>query len=101
MFSFQCKRVGEFGPQRVRDAIAKHTVGATKKVLLLTNIASPQARGVVNDYPDWEIWDREDISYKIRQLSIDDQVRLVDIFFRGQRFALLGVNEAGPWETSD
>ncbi|WP_316176348.1 helix-turn-helix domain-containing protein [Bradyrhizobium sp. SZCCHNRI1073] len=100
-FSFQCKRVDEFGPQKVRDAVAKHTVIAAKKVLLLTNIASPQARTAIKDFPDWEIWDREDISYKIRQLPPADQVRLVDIFFRGQRFALLGVNEAGPWETSE
>lgn len=28
-------------------------------------------------------------------------MRLVDIFFRGQRFALLGLNEAGPWETGE
>ncbi|WP_426435623.1 helix-turn-helix domain-containing protein [Bradyrhizobium genosp. P] len=100
-FSFQCKRVDEFGPQKVHAAIAKHTVAATKKILLLTKIASPQTRAAIKDYPDWEIWDKEDISYKIRQLSIDDQVRLVDIFFRGQRFALLGVTEAGPWETSE
>lgn len=100
-FSFQCKRVDQFGPQKVRDAVAKHTAAAAKKVLLLTKIASPQDRAVIKDHPDWEIWDREDISYKIRQFPIADQVRLVDIFFRGQRFALLGVNEAGPWETSD
>jgi transcriptional regulator with XRE-family HTH domain len=100
-FSFQCKRVDEFGPQKVRAAIAKHTVDAAKKVLLLTKVASPQVRVVIKDHPEWEIWDREDISYKIRQLPVAEQVRLVDIFFRGQRFALLGVNEAGPWETSD
>ena len=80
-FSFQCKRVDEFGPQKVRDAIAKHTVTAAKKVLLLTKIASPQARAVLTEKPEWEIWDREDIAYKIRQLSMADQVRLVDIFF--------------------
>lgn len=101
VFSFQCKRVGEFGPQKVHAAVAKHTVTAAKKVLLLTKVASPQARTAIKDHPDWEIWDREDISYKIRQLPVADQVRLVDIFFRGQRFALLGVNEAGPWETSE
>jgi transcriptional regulator with XRE-family HTH domain len=100
-FSFQCKRVGEFGPQKVHAAIAKHAVAAAKKVLLLTKVASPQARAAIKEHPEWEIWDREDISYKIRQLSVADQVRLVDIFFRGQRFTLLGVNEAGPWETGD
>jgi transcriptional regulator with XRE-family HTH domain len=100
-FSFQCKRTGEFGPQKVHAAVAKHTVAAAKKVLLLTKVASPQARAAMKAYPGWEIWDREDISYNIRQLSIDEQVRLIDIFFRGQRFALLGIDEAGPWEISE
>ena len=100
-FSFQCKRVGEFGPQKVRAAVAKHTAVAAKKILLLTKVTSPQAREVIKENTEWEIWDREDISYKIRQLPVADQVRLVDIFFRGQRFALLGINEAGPWETSE
>jgi transcriptional regulator with XRE-family HTH domain len=100
-FSFQCKRTDEFGPQKVHAAVAKHTVVAAKKILLLTKVASPQARAAMKEHPGWEIWDREDISYNIRQLSIDEQVRLVDIFFRGQRFALLGIDEAGPWETSE
>jgi transcriptional regulator with XRE-family HTH domain len=98
-FSFQCKRTEEFGPRKVHDAAVKHTVAATKKVLLLTKVASPQARAAMNEHPGWEIWDREDISYRIRQLSIEEQIRLVDIFFRGQRFPLLGENDAGPWET--
>jgi transcriptional regulator with XRE-family HTH domain len=100
-FSFQCKRTGEFGPQKVHAAVAKHTVSSAKKVLLLTKVASPQARAAMKEHPGWEIWDREDISYSIRQLSVAEQIRLVDIFFRGQRFALLGIDEAGPWETSE
>jgi transcriptional regulator with XRE-family HTH domain/chromosome segregation and condensation protein ScpB len=99
-FSFQCKRTGEFGPQKVHAAVAKHTAAATKKMLLLTKVASPQARAAMKEHPGWEMWDREDISHRIRQLSIGEQIRLVDIFFRGQRFALLGIDEAGPWETS-
>src|SRR4029077_926044 len=46
-FSFQCKRVGEFGPQKVRAAVAKHTAVAAKKILLLTKVASPQAREAI------------------------------------------------------
>ncbi len=99
--TFQCKRIEEFGPQRVRAAIAKHTVAASRKVLLLSNIASPQARTVLDDHPDWEIWDREDISLRVRSLPVADQRELVDTFFRGRRLELLGEPEAGPWMTSD
>lgn len=98
--SIQCKRTTDFGPQKVRAAIEAHTVPASKKILLLSKIVSPQARAAAHEYPGWEIWDKEDLSLKARQLSKHEQVRLVDTFFNGQRLALLGVNDAGPWETT-
>lgn len=101
-FTFQCKRVDDFGPKKVHAAVAKHTRVATKKFLLLTRpAASPQARQAIREYVDWDIWDREDVSRIIRQhLSKDQQLRLVDTFFYGQRLALLGETEAGPWQTT-
>jgi transcriptional regulator with XRE-family HTH domain len=98
--TFQCKRVEEFGPQKVRAAIAKHNTPATEKFLLLSNIASPQSRAVLADHPDWQIWDREDISRRVRSLPQADQRELVDTFFRGKRLELLGEPEAGPWMTT-
>ncbi|KPF90587.1 hypothetical protein IP86_25610 [Rhodopseudomonas sp. AAP120] len=98
--SFQCKRVTKFGPGKVRAAVTAHTVVATKKVLLLTKVASPKERAELKSEPDWEIWDREDISHIVRQLPKEEQIRLVDIFFRGQRFALLGEDYTSPWETT-
>lgn len=101
-FTFQCKRVDDFGPAKVDKAVAKHTRVAAKKYLLLTRpAASPQARKAIAEYEDWDILDREDVSRIIRQqLTKDQQLRLVDTFFRGQRLALLGETEAGPWQTS-
>lgn len=100
-YTFQCKRVEKFGAEKVHTAVVKHTRTATKKHLLLTRIASPQARQAIREYDDWDIWDREDVSRIIRQqLSKDQQIRLVDTFFRGQRLALLGETEAGPWQTT-
>ncbi|AEG00353.1 helix-turn-helix domain-containing protein [Methylomonas methanica] len=100
-FTFQCKRVDDFGPKKVHTAVASHTRVATKKHLLLTRVASPQARQAIREYDDWDIWDREDVSRIIRQhLSKDQQIRLVDTCFRGQRLALLGETEAGPWQTT-
>lgn len=100
-FTFQCKRVDDFGPKKVHTAVSKHTREATKKYLLLTRIASPQARQAICGHDGWDIWDREDVSRIIRQyLSKDQQIRLVDTFFRGQRLALLGETEAGPWQTT-
>jgi len=98
---FQCKRVDEFGPQKVHATVAKHTGNAKKKFLLLTRVASPQAREAIRQHPTWDIWDKEDISLRIRQLPKDEQRRLVDIFFPKQRQALLGDTESSPWQSAE
>ncbi|MEA2877872.1 MAG: hypothetical protein QOF14_3068 [Hyphomicrobiales bacterium] len=101
IYSFQCKRTEEFGPQKVLAAIAKHTVPAKKKFLLLSRVASPQAREALGGHKDWDLWDKDDLSAKIRSLPKIDQIALVDVFFAGRRLELLGVSEEGVWETTD
>ncbi|HYW93086.1 MAG TPA: hypothetical protein VFA95_11625 [Gammaproteobacteria bacterium] len=95
--TYQCKRHKQFGPAKIETAVKAHIRQADKKVLLLTRIASPQARGAIAAHSDWELWDKEDVAKRIRQLPKSEQIRLVDIFFPGQRLALLGEVEAGPW----
>ncbi|MGD9728693.1 MAG: helix-turn-helix domain-containing protein [Bradyrhizobium sp.] len=97
--TFQCKRVEQFGPDKVHSAVAKHKRKAKKSFLVLSRIATPQARLAINSHAGWDIWDKEDISRQIRELPMDEQRRLVDIFFRGQRLALIGETEPGPWQT--
>ena len=100
-FSFQCKCTGEFGPAKVRAVVTSHKRKAAKKFFLLTRVASPQARDAITKHRGWDIWDKEDISLRIRELSKEEQKQLVDVFFRGQRLALLGEDESGPWQTPD
>jgi len=95
--TYQCKRHKEFGAAKVEAAVKAHVHRADKKILLLTRIASPQARNAVANHLDWELWDKEDVAKRVRQLPKSEQIRLVDIFFPGQRLALLGEVEAGPW----
>lgn len=95
--TYQCKRHEQFGPAKVKAAVNAHVRRSDKKVLLLTRIASPQARDAMAAHSDWELWDKEDVAKRIRQLPKSEQIRLVDIFFPGQRLALLGEVEAGPW----
>jgi transcriptional regulator with XRE-family HTH domain len=97
--TFQCKRVAEFGPQKVRDVVTKQTFPADRNYLLITRTASPDARAAIDPHKEWELWDRDDISRKVRQLPVDDQKRLVRIYFPGQELALLGVSPHSPWET--
>lgn len=100
IYSFQCKRTEEFGPQKVHAAVAKHTIKADKKFLVLSRVASPQAREAMSRHKNWDIWDRDDLSAKVRGLPKIEQIALVDIFFAGRRFDLLGVAEEGVWETT-
>jgi transcriptional regulator with XRE-family HTH domain len=99
--SFQCKRVVRFGPAKLREAVATHTAQAAKKIILLARIASPKTREAVQLHAGWAIWDKEDISRRVRELPKDEQVKLVDIFFPKQRFALLGHSAGGRWQTAE
>jgi len=96
--SFQCKRVDQFGPAKIEKAVAEHTKQATKKIIVLARVASPKARDAVQMHCGWDIWDKEDISRRVRQLSIEQQVQLVNTFFPQQRFPLLGKTADGRWQ---
>jgi len=98
--SFQCKKVERFGPADVAKAVKSHVAEADERFLVLSRIASPQAAQTLRGYAGWKLWDKEDLSGLVRmRLSPEVQNRLVDIYFRGQRMALLGREEIGPWLT--
>jgi transcriptional regulator with XRE-family HTH domain len=99
--SFQCKRVNEFAPQKVLTAVAEQTYVADLKVLLLSSVASPSSRDALATHPDWELWDREDITRRLHDLPLVDRVDLVDRYFSGQRLDLLGIDEAGPIQSPE
>ncbi|HET7085149.1 MAG TPA: helix-turn-helix domain-containing protein [Rhizomicrobium sp.] len=100
--TFQCKRVTRFGPAEVEKAVAAHTEPTDRPHLVLSRVASPQTAAALRAHAGWVLWDKEDISRLVRtDLAVPDRVRLVDMFFPGQRFALLGVNAPGPWLRAD
>ncbi|MFC3111059.1 helix-turn-helix domain-containing protein [Undibacterium arcticum] len=99
LHTYQCKRVAEFGPEKVKKAIKDQTIAAKKKHLLLSRVASPDARGEIKRVRGWDLWDQVDITRVFRTLPKREQVRIVDIYFPTQRFALTGELAAGPWQT--
>ena len=101
VWSFQCKRVERFGKAKIDKAIAYHSVEADRAFLVLSKIASPAAVETVEAHSGWALWDKQDLTRKIRTLPVETQERLVDIYFRGQRMALLGRSEPGPWLTPE
>lgn len=100
-FTFQCKREKYFGPAKVKAAVAEHTAEADKKVILLSRLATPDAREEIAKFAGWELWDQEDISRKIRGLAVEEQKRIVRTFFRPYEMALLGESAQSPWESFD
>ncbi|CAE6958600.1 Helix-turn-helix protein [Ectopseudomonas oleovorans] len=99
--SFQCKRVNEFGAQKVHTAVAEQTYAAELKVLLLSSVASPGSRDAMAAHTGWELWDREDITRRFHDLPLVDRLDLVDRYFSGQRLDLLGIDEPGPIQSPE
>lgn len=96
--ALQCKRAEAFGPRDVEKVVEKATRDVERRILVLSRVASPQTGEAVRHHPGWELWDKATLSRLIRtELSLADQARFVDIFFRGQRMALLGIPEPGAW----
>jgi transcriptional regulator with XRE-family HTH domain len=94
----QCKRHREFGPAAVKKAINEVTIAAPKNYLFLSRlIATPAARKEAGKHATWELWDGEDISRHIRNLSREQAVRIVDTYFPGHRESFLGISAPGPW----
>lgn len=101
IWSVQCKRVQRFGPADVDKVIRHHNFSADRRFLVLSRVASPQTAQAAAGYDGWTLWDKHDINRIVRTLPGEAQDRLVDIYFSGQRIALLGRSEPGPWITAD
>lgn len=100
--SFQCKRVTRFGPADVRKAVTTHTVPANHKYLVLSRVARPETAEALRAFADWTLWDKDDIGRLLRdQVPAVARRALVDKYFPGQRYALLGEPPAGPWQTPE
>lgn len=101
LYTYQCKRESRFGPDKVKKAIKAQTIDAKKKHILLSRVASPDAHNEIRRVRGWDLWDQVDITRIFRNLPKREQVRIVDIYFPTQRFALTGELVAGPWQSVD
>jgi len=101
----QCKREAQFGPKKVADAVDEVRKAAAKEgaepvgvsVIALSRIASPDARKEMRKHPGWELWDRNDLSRKVRDLGLDRAIPIVRQFFPLMLTDFLGVVRPGPW----
>lgn len=97
----QCKCERQFGEARLRTTANEFEGDEGERVVALASRASPQVRALARTL-GIQLWDVDDLSRQLRLLEArTDQIRIVDTFFAGQRFALIGVHEPNVWQTAD
>ena len=79
----QCKRTEEFGPADGRDAVKGLTLDVRECIIFLSRKASPGARQEIAGHPGWQLWDRVDLSRKIR--SLPDKVAAIRLVIATSR----------------
>ena len=99
---FQCKRVQRFGPSQMKAvADAAAAAAAERRVLVLSRVASPDARSAATR-DGWEIWDHDDIVRMLQQdVNSESARRVLEVFFPGWKEDFLGIRGGGPWALPD
>jgi transcriptional regulator with XRE-family HTH domain len=98
IIGIQCKREQQFGPAKIKKAVAAVEIDVRSCIIFLSRVASPDARKEMRKHPGWELWDADDLSRAIRRLPRDKALRIVDTFFPGMRAPFLGIPTPGPWQ---
>lgn len=90
---FQCKRYKQFTDNLTQKAIQTVTYTANKYILLLSCEATSKVRDEVDKHQNWDVWNVQDISSKVRgELLPDVARRLVETHFSPEwRRAFLGL----------
>lgn len=99
-YTFQCKRVQNFGKDKVRRAIEAHDIDCDLAVILLSRPATVQARAEITRKrkKHWDLWDAKDIAERIRSLPAERRLGLVDTYFPAHRSDFLGIPEPSVFE---
>ncbi|WP_280275166.1 helix-turn-helix domain-containing protein [Nocardia wallacei] len=97
----QCKRVEQFGPAKVREAVKLvKSPGLRNYLFLAREVATADARDEMGRYDTWSLWDGQDMSRYVRfGMSTDEAARFIDAHFPGHREPFLRIAEPSPWQT--
>ena len=98
---YQCRRVRQFGPQKLRAAVEAIGLEADQYVLLLSRTASTALRREALSHSNWSVEDVEDISAAVRlELLPPHAKRLVETYFPGWSKDFLGLTNRCVWLTA-
>lgn len=96
----QCKHEKRFGPadiQKVVEEVQPQAEITSGLIALSRPTASPEARLEVRKHPGWALWDGEDLAARVRELSKETQLMLIDAYFPRLRELFLGIADPSPW----
>src|SRR5581483_3905570 len=71
-WAFSNKRYGRtaYQPNHVSRHVSETTYTAIHYVILLSSIASPAVRQMVDQHEKWDLWDVSDLSQKVRDVAV-------------------------------
>ena len=99
-WAFQCKQRQQFTKTDATKAIQKASYKADRYILMLSRPATSDVRDVFNSNPNWDVWDVDDISRKVRKLDVHSAASLVGAHFGpAWRRAFLGLPGLTPFVT--
>lgn len=96
-WAVQCKRVAEFGRQRMLDAVRAVTMPADRYLLMLSREATVAAREEIDRHPHWVLWDQDQLSAQVRALDPVRARRLVETYFPEHLGPFLGAKSGRAW----
>lgn len=100
--NYQVKRVRQFGPALVDQAFSDTTIDAEQNVIVLARqFASPAALESARKHNNWQIWDGNRLSRKIRLLPPEQSMRILDTYFGQYTEDFLGISGYRPFQTTD
>ena len=92
-WAFQCKQKQTFSKADATRAIQETSYEADRFILTLSRQATSGVRDACESYPDWDVWDVDDISRKVREMEMTSSARLVEAHFGPSwRKAFLGLH---------
>ena len=100
-WAFQCKQKQTFTEADAMRAIEQTSYSADRFILALSRQATSGVRDACDSYPDWDVWDVDDISRKVRDdLEMHSAARLVEAHFGPSwRKAFLGLHGLSSFVT--
>ena len=101
----QCKLRKNFGPTDLISAINCIESGdknnANKKIIIISREASAAIRDETKKHKGYELWDRLDLSSKIRQLPSMKRYQIAKTYFPTRLKEYFGITEPICWESPD